>query len=405
MIAGERTAQAALAADNESRLAPISGAQSSLQAKADSSPQAHHMKQVQLMMRRSPQAQLIQAMSAKANAVKPAFQLKTSPVVQRLRIAATGQVVSASSLTEDEARTILLIESGDPEERKSVYQWEPRDIPAIRARLALPQRNEWAADDYEEWSDGDDEEMAEYVPDDESELIATVTTAGRDKARINQIRMKDGEEQELKPFGQKAAQGSIGETLAKRALQHLGEVVIDLNEFALNFSGVDHMTQNPARAFEQTKLHLAESTANVDTYLAHLKRSSAYAVKALKQLMRIRDLPARFTAFGLTGIAFFDQLLIDIAALKEEGAGDDIEDTPAHTAISESMVFSVPSDIYAQIPGPQRSRFVDLGWTVEALRGVMAELMEGFEEDDSDVVPAKPPRKKGEDEDDEDWGQ
>lgn len=336
-------------------------------------------------------------------------QLRKDSAIQ-LAIKYKTRTISTQDLSDDEIEFILEHKNAGSEKLLPFQLDTAEDYRLVEQEAAKRQAQQLVDEQLYRDVRGDkdiedDEQDEDYMPTRQDELIANVTTYGRERAGINKIKIKKqnadesamevemDEENELKPFGQKSIQGTIGEFLAQQALTALGDTVIDMNELALNFSGIDHMTTNPLRPFEQTKLHLADSTATVGTYLRHLEMADTYAVKAVIGLSKLKNLKQKLVDLGVSTNKFYQELLV---ALKDtKGQGNDIEGMKAHRMVSDGMHFSVPSDIYKKMPLPQRSRFIDLGWTVAELQKVMFDLRDDF-------IPAKPSGKK-EDKMEEEW--
>jgi hypothetical protein len=187
------------------------------------------------------------------------------------------------------------------------------------------------------------------------------------------------EERELKEWGEKGFQGTVGENYARKAFESKGLKTIDLNELALNFGGLDNISNDPKYPFEQTKLHLAETTATVSTYEAHLEKAGTYAITAIRFLKKHEK---KLTTLIETNKDFKDHVLLKqmLTQLKDlEGTEeDDIDGTEVHDTVAKGMLFSVPSDIYDKIDAKIKDRFISLGKTVKELNEFKVYMKDDF---------------------------
>jgi hypothetical protein len=190
---------------------------------------------------------------------------------------------------------------------------------------------------------------------------------------------KEYDERELKEWTEKSFQGTLGEILARKALEADGLKTIDLNKVALNFAGLDNISNDPDHPFEQTKLHLAETTASVETYAAHLKQAEVYAIKAVRDLKKHEK---KLKSLIEEDKNFKDHKLLNtlLSQLGElEGTGDDdIYGSAAHETVCGGMKFSVPSDIYDKLDAKTKTRFISIGKTVAELKAIKADMSKDF---------------------------
>jgi hypothetical protein len=233
-----------------------------------------------------------------------------------------------------------------------------------------------------------------------SKKMKTVTTSSDGKEEMLTKREKEewektekefGEgndeydERELQDWTEKGFQGTLGEILARKAFAGKGLKTIDLNELALNFGGLDNISNDPQYPFEQTKLHLAETTATVETYTAHLQKADTYAIKAVRYLQKhqkqLKTLIEKNSDFK--DHALLSTMLSQLGKLEGKG-DDDIEGSEAHKTVSEAMIFSVPSDVYDKLDAKIKHRFISLGKTVKELND-----FKKYMADDYRPTPAK----------------
>lgn len=312
-------------------------------------------------------------------------------VVQRV-IDDQGDKVALSSLSDDEIAQLLhegasgnlTAEVGDDVRLIEEFQ---RRRNTNKKRKLLPKEEETSSD---ESSSDDDFELTR-----QDEIVNYMTTVGRFNAGLDTIkRDKEGEERELRPWNELALQGTIGEYLARDKMGKSGDAIHDLNKFQLNFPGLDHLTNNENYPFEQTKLHISESTAKPETYLGHVKKAGIYAIKAVRALKKKQ---ASFKEMLKDDKFKHNEKLIALdKALDElDGTGDDdIDGSEAQRLVAEGMRFTIPRDIYDQIPEESRDPFLPLDESVEDIRETM-ELLE------DDFTPKKSSGSKKKEEDDE----
>ena len=338
------------------------------------------------------------ALSATLNAALP---------VQLLRNAMTGQRVNVQDLD-----TRTLYQLADSLSHGNLagalgYRFDAGDFDLIRAEIARREPNEpMTMEDHLEEAgvalDEDGNAMEDgsdtaYVPGRHDDMIAHLTTEGRRLAGLDTIRNDaSGQERELREWGERSLVGTMGEFSARTAMQTAGQQAMDLNSMSLNFSGLDHISNDPTHPFEQTKLHISHSTANVGTYLAHAGRAGLYAIKGVRALKKHEGKIRAAIDHGFQASAPMQALLASLDLL-EGTSDDDIDGSDAHAIVTQGMAFSVPADIYDSIPVPQRGPFRRLGMTVADFRQVIALMPEDF-------TQAKPSGSKGNPDDDEYMG-
>lgn len=338
------------------------------------------------------------ALSATLNSALP---------VQLLRNAMTGQRVNVRDL---DTRTLCQLAdslSHDNPPGALGYRFDAGDLDLIRTEIARREPNEpMTMEDHLEEAgvaldeDGnaiEDGSDTAYEPGLYDDMIAYLTTEGRQAAGIDRIRTDaSGEERELREWGERSLVGTMGEYSARRSMHAAGRQALDLNRVALNFSGLDHLSDDPTHPFEQTKLHLSDSTANVDTYLAHAGRADVYAINAVRDLKKHEGKIRAAIAEGFPVSAPMRALLASLGRL-DGTSSDEIEGTLAHVIVTQGMAFSVPADIYDRIPKAQRGPFRRLDLTVADFRAAMAQM-------EDDFTKAKPSGSKGNPDDDEYMG-
>jgi hypothetical protein len=221
-----------------------------------------------------------------------------------------------------------------------------------------------------------------------------ITTTARRDAGLDKFKIgRDGHEREPRPWPEKSLQGTIGEYHARNAMVAEGHAPLNLNKFALNFPGLDHISSHPKFPFEQTKLHLSESTASPHVYLNHVNLAGVYAIKAIRGLKKHEG--AFKSIFKKRKRFRKNETLTDVMAAlaKLEGtADDDIDGSEAHTLVTNAMRFSIPKDIYAKIPKKHRARFLPISEDVAGIKQSMSDFSE-------DYVPSKSKGSKPKDED------
>jgi hypothetical protein len=311
---------------------------------------------------------------------------RVASVVQRV-VDGEGEQVDIADLTEDEIGQLLNEgKSGDltAEEGDDVAL-----IEEFQRRRGINKKRRFTPQEEESSSDED------FTLTHQEEIVNYMTTEGRFNAGLDDIKFdKDGEEREPRPWPELSLQGTVGEYLAREKMAKTGDAIHDLNKFQLNFAGLDHLTNNKDYPFEQTKLHLSESTAKPETYLGHVKKSGIYAIKAVRALKKkhkeFREMLKDEKFKGNETLLALDKALDEL-----DGTGDDdIDGSEAQKLVEEGMRFTIPRDIYDQIPKEARGPFLPLDETVEDIRGTMDMMGE-------DYVPKKPSGSKKKDEDDE----
>jgi hypothetical protein len=167
----------------------------------------------------------------------------------------------------------------------------------------------------------------------------------------------------------------------KKLIGHLGErdyylslmedeiLFSDANKsFGLNVPGIDALVADDKKPFYQSKLHLAKSTAKVETYEKHHDNRYVYAGKfadkLLKENPRGKKLRGQLKKENETLDNSVLEDLIDLfptwkGAPEDEGGKMSLDSDPIKL-IGESMTFGVPSDIYTQISKKKQKNFVKL---------------------------------------------
>jgi hypothetical protein len=306
--------------------------------------------------------------------------------------------VALSLLSEDQLRRLLMtgkagnyvVEKGDDERLIDELRnrRELSDRPAKKRKPAPPES------DYDEKQDGD------FTLTQQDEIIHYVTTTGRFNAGLDKIRYgKDGGELELKPWPELSLQGTIGEYLAREKMTKDGDKIHDLNAFQLNFPGLDHISNNKEFPFEQTKLHLSESTAKPETYLNHVKQSGKYAIKAVRGMAKkkkaFREMRSGDDFSGHDKLAKLEKAIGKLDGTSD----DDIDGSRAQQLVMDGMRFTIPGDIFKKMPKKHRHRFLPLDQTVGELRDTMDALSDDYvpkkasgskrKKEDEDYVPGK----------------
>lgn len=348
-----------------------------------------------------------QSLSGLSVGTVQAFSISTQPA-QLLRNAVTRQRVDVRNLPTD-----ILYQLADSLSHGNLmgamgYTLEPGDFEQISAeiRRRKPQGGLMTIEEHFEQEgiaqdeDGnaiEDGSDTAYEPGLYDDMIAYLTTEGRQAAGIDRIRTDaSGDERELREWGERSLVGTMGEYSARRSMHAAGRQALDLNRVALNFSGLDHLSDDPTHPFEQTKLHLSDSTANVGTYLAHAGRADVYAINAVRDLKKHEGKIHAAIDEGFPVSAPMRALLASLDEL-EGTSNDEIEGTLAHAIVTQGMAFSVPADIYDRIPKAQRRPFRRLGLTVADFSAAMAQM-------EDDFTKAKPSGSKGNPDDDEYMG-
>ncbi|WCM26733.1 DUF4157 domain-containing protein [Sphingomonas sp. QA11] len=316
----------------------------------------------------------------------------TTPV-QRL-LDEEGGVVDVTTLGDDEL--FALVNAIHLGEEPEGYMLQPGDGDLIFAEYRRRQDGVPLRITEDDVNSDMEEEDEDYQFDNRDEFEVHMTTTARDNAGLDKIKYRDGEEREIRNWSEKSFQGTMGEYFASQTMSNQGYQPIALNggQFGLNFPGGDHLFSSGGGGFmEQTKLHLSGHTASTSTYLKHVQNAQDYAIKAIKgfhkKLDVMQDL-ANKPPFSANQ-SFCD--FVD-ALGKLEGTGDDdIDGSEAHTLLVEGTRFSIPGDIYDQMPNNMRHHFIRMDQTVADFTG----LKEDFEDD---FVRAK---QRNTDEDDEDY--
>ena len=331
---------------------------------------------------------------ASAPPAAPSLEPLGAPV-QRLK-RRSGKKVYPSQLTIKQLRTIgellladtslgagavvagFTLEKGDRDKILYTYRHKVPDTTVKKRKV----------DDLVAPEQDDEDEDSDFELNSEDEAEVYLMTDGRYHAGLDTIKLdKEGRERELKPWNELSLQGTMGEYYARRSLAGQGETTGDLNRMQHNFPGLDNISDHPEFPFEQTKLHLSESTANTKTYLDHLKKAPQYAIKAIKGMKRHKK---KFKGLqDEKGFEDHDLLSKVIDGLDDlDGYGDDeIDGSDVHDLVTDGMRFSVPSDIYEKLPKSDRPRFLNLGKPVPHFRGLMEKL--------SDDFTVRTPRRKG----------
>ncbi|WEJ98730.1 MAG: DUF4157 domain-containing protein [Candidatus Sphingomonas phytovorans] len=317
----------------------------------------------------------------------------TTPV-QRL-LDEKGKAVNIEGLSDED---LLIL--GDKLEHRDTppgYTVQTGDIERVVAeyqRRQAPISLDIDEDDLKPENEALDEDH-QFSERDEFEFH--MTTTARQNAGLDKIKYRDDEEREVREWPERSFQGTMGEYYASQAMTSQGLQPTPLNAgfFKNNFAGGDHLFSGGSRSgfMEQTKLHLSDHTASTNTYLGHVEKAPIYAVKAIKDFYKKRDVLDKLSKQPPFSA---DKKFRDfVKALGElDGTSEDeIFDSKAHKLLVEGTRFSVPSDIYDQIPAKAQHNFIRMDRSVRELTDLKNDFAEEF-------VPSK---KRNTDEDDEDF--